>query len=312
VTRPALAALAVLAAAAAPAQSPSPPAPFTLEVDVGVVSMTAVVEDKDGRPIRGLGAKDVVVLEDGVPQELTYFREAKGAQEDVPLSVVLVLDASGSMRQNVHFMQEAAITFVHKLQEVDKALVVDFNEGVRGSADFTGDAERLEQFVDAIQPWGGTSLYDAIHYGLSRIRDERGRKAIIVFSDGADTTSTLQEDEVITFARAAEATIYTIGIRGDSGLVARSPRGFLRKVAKETGGLFFFPEKVGELTRIFTEISDELHNHYLLGYSPRRSPDNLWRDIEMRVQGRKDAQVRVRKGYFATRKKQPRRAQTAP
>jgi Ca-activated chloride channel homolog len=292
-----------------PVPSPSPSArptvrPFTLEVGIEVVSVTAVVHDKTGRSIRGLGPKDIEVYEDGVRQDVSYFREASGEGPDkIPLSVVLVLDASGSMRHNMRFLQEGALNFVHKLEDVDSALVVQFNESIKGSAEFTSDTSRLEQFVEALQAWGGTSLYDAIHYGLTRIKDQPGRKAVIVFSDGADTTSSMREQEVVDFAKSVEATIYSVGIRGESGMFARSPRGFLRKVAEETGGAFFFPEKVGELIRIFAAISDELHNHYLLAYAPRRPPDGTWRDVNVRLIGRPGAEVRVRKGYFAVRRK---------
>jgi VWFA-related protein len=294
--------------APSPAPSSSPAQkPFTFEVDVDLVSVTVVVYDAAGRFIRGLGPADIEVYEDGVLQPVSYFREVSGAAADkIPLSVVLVLDASGSMRDNMRFLQEAALTFVHKLEDVDKALVVDFNEHVRGSAEFTGDIARLEQFVEALQAWGGTSLYDAIHYGLSRIRDAPGRKAVIVFSDGADTTSSLKEEEVIDYARSVEATVYCVGIRGASGLLARSPRGFLRKVAKETGGAFFFPDRIGELVKIFSEISDELHNHYALAYVPKRPPDGGWRKIEVKLKLKlKGAEVRVRKGYFAVKRRRP-------
>jgi VWFA-related protein len=290
---------------AALSQAPSPPKPFTFEVGVDVVSLTAVVHDKGGRFIHGLGPSDIEVYEDGVRQEVSYFREASGASpEKIPLSVVLVLDASGSMRTNMHFLQEAALAFVYKLTDVDQALVVQFNESIKGSVEFTGDVSRLEQFVEALQAWGGTSLYDAIQYGLNRIKDQPGRKALIVFSDGADTTSSMKEQEVVDYARSVEATVYCVGIRGASGLMARSPRGFLRKIAQETGGSFFFPDRVGDLIKVFNGISDELHNHYALAYSPRRPPDGLWRDIEVRLK-RKDAEIRVRKGYFAVRRRPP-------
>lgn len=308
--RRALPLLLAIGSAAAPwpasaQEAPSSPKPYTFEVDVDLVSVTAVVYDRAGRFIRGLGPTDVQVFEDGVRQEIAYFREASGpGAEKIPLSVVLVLDASGSMRTNMPFLQEGALTFIHKLEEVDTALVVDFNEAVRGSAEFTGDTERLDRFVDGLQAWGGTSLYEAIHYGLGRIKDQPGRKALIVFSDGADTTSQIKEEEVIDYARSVEATVYSVGIRGSDGLVARSPRGFLRKIAKETGGAFFFPDRVGELVKIFSEISDELHNHYLLGYTPKRPPDGTWRGIEVKL-NRKDAELRVRKGYFALRRLRP-------
>jgi VWFA-related protein len=302
--------LASVAPGPAVAQSPAAsPAPPTFQVDVDVVSLTVVVHDKAGRFVRGLGPADIKVFEDGVRQDVSYFREVSGVGPKIPLSVVLVLDASGSMRKNMHFLQEAATTFVHKLEEEDQALVVQFNQSIKGSAEFTEDLDRLDEFVEALQAWGGTSLYDAIHYALGRIKDQPGRKAIVVFSDGADTTSSLKEQEVIDYARAVEATLYCVGIRGEQGLMARSPRGFLRKIATETGGAFFFPDKVGDLVKAFSAISDELHNHYALAYTPRRPPDGSWRAIEVRLD-RREAELRVRKGYFAV--KRPRQPAPAP
>jgi Ca-activated chloride channel family protein len=311
VTRPGLAAFCLGAAALllpAEAQEPKPPAqapkPFTLEVDIDVVSVTAVVFDKAGKPVRGLGTKDVELMENGVKQEVSYFREASSLgdpSERVPLSVVLVLDTSGSMAQNLRFLQEAVLNFVYKLEEVDSALVVSFNESVKGSAEFTDDTDRLERFVEGLQAWGGTSLYDAIQYSLGRIKDAPGRKALIIFSDGADTTSQLQDKDVVEYARAVEATVYSIGFKG-SGFMASSPRGFLRKIATETGGQFFAPDKVSELIKVFNEISNELKNHYLLAYTPTRDPDGSWREITLKV-NRSDAEVRVRKGYFAVKRR---------
>lgn len=303
------AATAALALFAGPllAQAPSPapnPRPFTLEVDVDVVSLAVVVHDKGGRFLGGLGPKDIEILEDGVPQEVSYFRQAGGTGPDkIPLSVALVLDSSGSMKNTMHFLQEAALSFVYKLEDVDTALVVQFNESVKGSAEFTGDIDRIEQYVGALQAWGGTSLFDAVHYGLNRIKDQPGRKAVVVFSDGDDTTSQMKEQEVVDYARSVEATVYGVGFRGESGLFARGPRGFLRKISQETGGAFFFPDKVGDLIKIFSGISEELHNHYALAYTPKRPPDGGWRTIAVKLRNRSDAEVRVRKGYFAVRKR---------
>jgi len=105
---------------------------------------------------------------------------------------------------------------------------------------------------------------------------------VIVFSDGADNSSTMQDREVVDYARAVEATVYCIGFKG-SGLMASSPRGFLRKIAGETGGQFFAPDKVGELIKVFNEISSELKNHYLLAYTPTRPADGTWREIALKV-----------------------------
>jgi len=294
-----IALLAVLAlAGSSPSTGQEPPTvkPFTLEVEVDVVSVTAVVFDKSGHFIRDLGPEDVQLYEDGVLQEVEYFREASSEEgQRVPLSVVLVLDTSGSMNRSMRFLQEAVLNFVYKLEEVDTAMVVSFNESVKGSAEFTGDLDRLERFVYGLQAWGGTSLYDAIQYGLNRIRDEPGRKAVIVFSDGADTTSSLPDDEVVDYARAVEATVYCIGFEGTGP--GGSPRGFLKKIAGETGGQFFSPDNVSDLIKVFNEISDELKNHYLLAYTPKREADGSWREIELKVD-RPDTEVRVRKGYF--------------
>jgi VWFA-related protein len=305
----------LLAATQAPAAAQAPPnpdqqptpKPFTLEVNVEVVSVTAVVFDKSGKFVRGLGPKDVELFEGGVRQEVSYFREASSQgdmAEHVPLSVVLVLDTSGSMKDNLHFLQEAVLNFVYKLEEVDTALVVSFNESVKGSAEFTGDTDRLERFVEGLQAWGGTSLYDAIHYSLGRIKDQPGRKAVIVFTDGDDTTSTMGDKEVVDYARAVEATVYTIGFKG-TGFMGSSPRGFLRKIASETGGQFFAPDKIGELIKVFTEISQELKNHYLLAYTPTKAADGTWREISLKV-NRPGSEVRVRKGYFALKRRRPK------
>jgi VWFA-related protein len=218
--------------------------------------------------------------------------------------VALALDTSGSMSQSLAFLQEAVLSFVYKLDEVDRALVVNFNDSVKGSAEFTEDQDRLERFVEGLQSWGGTSLYDAIHYALDRIKDQPGRKAVVVFSDGADTTSTSTDDSVIEHARAVEATVYCIGFdgRGPGG----SPRGFLRKVASETGGQLFTPAKVGDLIKVFNEIASELKNHYLLAYTPKRTADGSWRQITLKV-NRPGAEVRVRKGYFAVARRRAAR-----
>ncbi len=282
------------------AQSPAPPPtrpPLVIGAEVDVVSITAIVHDKAGRFIPGLGLQDVQVFEDGVRQDVTYFQAAAGGEARIPLSIALVLDTSGSMQENMGFLREAAISFVRKLEDVDQALVVSFNETVKGSSDFSGDPARLEEFVDGLQPWGGTSLYDAIHYALGRIKDQAGRKAIVVFSDGDDTTSTLQQRDVVDYARAIEASIYAIGIQG-GGPGGGAPRGFLKKIAQETGGEHYFPDHMGEIIKAFARISDELHNHYTLAYSPKRPADGSFRLLEVRV-ARPGAVVRVRKGYFA-------------
>jgi Ca-activated chloride channel family protein len=295
-------ALAVPVAAQEP--SPTPRPPLIIGAEVELVAITAVIKNKAGQPVRGLGMKDVVVLEDGVPQELTYFREM-GEGERIPLSVVMVLDTSGSMKRTLPFLQEAAVTFLSRMEPGDKGLVISFNNGVRSSVEFTDDVDRMISFVEGLQAWGGTSLNDAIHHGLNRVRDATGRKAVVVFSDGDDTTSSLGEKDVVAYARAVEATVYTIGFEGNGS----TPQGFLKRVASETGGQHFFPKDVGDLIGAFRAIAGELSSHYAFAYGPKRSADDTYRQIEVRLKEPRDGvSVRVRKSYFAAQRR-PARAE---
>jgi VWFA-related protein len=299
-------AIALLPASTARAQAPESPPPIVVEADVQMVAVTAVVFDKGGHFVRGLTPKDIQVLEDGVPQEVTIFREARGGEEQIPLSVALVLDTSGSMKESLTFLQEAATSFVYKFDEVDQTLVVSFNETIKGSSDFSDDLDRAERFINGLQAWGGTSLYDAIDYSLLRIKDRSGRKAVVVFSDGADTTSALDSKAVIERAKAVEATIYGIAFKGNNpGLGGGSAKGLLTKLADETGGEVYSPDKVGDLRKVFSAIADELRNHYLLAYAPAREADNSWRKLDVKI-ARPGVEVRVRKGYVAAKRRKRR------
>ena len=174
----------------------------------------------------------------------------------------------------MRFLQEAAINFVHKLEDVDTALVVQFNESIKGSAEFTGDIDRLEQFVDALQAWGGTSLNDAIHYGLEpHPRPDRAQGAWSSSPTATTPPASMKEQEVVDYARAVEATVYTRrASAATSGWWRAARAASCARSRKETGGEFFFPERVGDLVKVFPAISDELHQHYALAYAPSARP----------------------------------------
>lgn len=287
-----------LSESATPRQSPAPtPPPLVISAEVEVVSVPTLIFDRAGRFIEDLKKEDVTILEDGVPQEISFLGRSTG-DDRIPLAVALALDTSGSMQDNIAFLREAATFFTGKLEEGDQALIVQFNETVKSSAEFTEDTDRLDSFVGGLRAWGGTSLFDAIHYGLERLRDRPGRKALIVFSDGEDTTSIVQKESVIAMARAVEASVYAVG-------VGNPPKGFLKQISQDTGGAFYFPDKVGELIEVFDTIAKELRNNYLIAYSPKRNADNTYRKIEVRV-SRPGASVRVRPGYFAQKKRRSR------
>jgi VWFA-related protein len=271
---------------------------FQFKVAVGAVNLNVVVTDKNGRFMPGLEAADFEVIEDGVAQELSLF-----TAEVTPVTVLLLLDASTSIRPSVEGIKEAAINFVSKLVEGDQAIIADFNEHIRFSTHFTDDVDRLIGSIQSLYPSGWTALYDAILISLDKVSEVEGRKALLVFTDGDDSRSQgygseATRDDTIEGARFYEVTIYTIGFRGRGG--GGVNKGFLKRVAKDTGGIAFFPKDIGELNESFTQIQDELHSQYRIAYIPSNaSRDGGWRKIEVRVKGRNDLVVRTRSGYYS-------------
>jgi VWFA-related protein len=279
---------ALAAAVASPgtirAQDPQRP-PLIIGAEVEVVSVPVLVFDKGGRFIPDLKKEEIQILEDGVPQEITYLASSLG-EERIPLSIALTLDTSGSMQPSIAFLKEAATYFTGKLEASDQALVVQFNESVKSSSEFTDDTDRMDSFINGLQVWGGTALYDAVLYSLDRLRD-----------NGASQATKAQ---VTAMAKALDVSIYAVGIQGFD-----TPRGFLKNLAEDTGGLYYFPSKVSELIKVFEAISKDLKNNYLVAYSPKRQADNTYRKIEVRV-SRPEVTVRVRPGYMAAKKRRNR------
>ena len=280
----------------APAQDPQQRPPLIIGAEVEVVSVPVIVHDKAGRFVAGLKKEDIQILEDGVPQEITYLASSTG-EDRIPLSIALTLDTSGSMKGSITFLKEAATYFTGKLELTDQALVVQFNESVKSSSEFTDDTDRMDAFINGLQVWGGTALYDSVMYSLDRLRDRPGRKALILLSDGDDTSSVAGKAQVTALAKSLEVSIYAVGIQGFD-----TPRGFLKNLAEDTGGAYYFPNKTSELIKVFEAIAKDLKNNYLIAYSPKRAADNTYRKIEVRV-NRPEVTVRVRPGYMAARKR---------
>lgn len=281
-------------------QDPQRP-PLVIESAVEVVSVPVLVFDKGGNFVANLKKEEIQILEDGVPQQILYLGTSTG-EDRIPLSIALTLDTSGSMGPSVEFLKEAATYFTGKLDTTDQALVVQFNESVKSSAEFTNDIDRMDSFINGIQVWGGTALYDAILYSLDRLRDRPGRKALILLSDGDDNgASSSDKKQVTAIARSLEVSIYAVGIKGFD-----TPRGFLKNLATDTGGAYYFPNKVGELIEVFEAIAKDLKNNYIIAYSPKREADNTYRKIEVKI-ARPEVDVRVRPGYMAAKKRRTRR-----
>jgi len=283
----------------APPQDPQPRPPIIIGAEVEVVSVPVLVYDKAGRFVSDLKKEDIQILEDGIPQEITFLTRGTG-EDRIPLSIALTLDTSGSMQPSVRFLKEAATYFTGKLDESDHALVVTFNESVKSSSEFTDDTDRLDAFINGLQVWGGTALYDGVMYSLDRLRDRPGRKALILLSDGDDNSSLAGKAQVTALSKSLEVSIYSVGIQGFD-----TPRGFLKNLAEDTGGAYYFPNKTNELIKVFEAISKDLKNSYLVAYSPKRAADNTYRKIEVKV-NRPEVSVRVRPGYMAARKRRNR------
>jgi Ca-activated chloride channel homolog len=293
----------------APAPAPSAPAAASQPTQrpsfrggVDVVSLNVTVTDQSRNFVTSLEQGDFVVFEDGVKQDVTYFNKSQ-----LPVALSLLLDTSASMEDKLRLAQEAAIGFVRRLKPDDIAQIIDFDNRVSILQQFTSERPALETAIRQTVPNGSTSLHNAIYISLKELKKVRAtssgdvrRQAIIVLSDGEDTSSLVPFEEVLDLAKRSEVIVYTIGIRGrDLGA-----RGFpeaefvLKQFAQETGGRAFFPTGATELDAIYSQIADELAAQYALAYSsrnPRR--DGQWRRIVVRTT-RPELAARTKQGYF--------------
>jgi Ca-activated chloride channel homolog len=268
---------------------------------VELVSLNVTVMD-GLKYVTGLEQADFEVYEDGARQDITQF---SAIQE--PIALAILLDTSNSMEEKIATAQEAAIGFVRRMRKEDAIEVIDFNSHVRIPQPFTNDQSALERAIRMTKVNGSTSLYNAIYVSLRNLKAERARsaeelrrQAIVVLSDGDDTSSLVQYDEVLDLAKRSETAIYAIGLRQqETGRPRFKEAEFvLRQLSQETGGRVFFPTNVGELPKIYTQISEELASQYSIGYSsknPMRT--GAWRRVEVRV-AKPGLLARARRGYY--------------
>jgi Ca-activated chloride channel family protein len=287
---------------APPAQAPpGPAAAFRSGIDL--VSLTVTVTDPDNRYVTDLGAGDFTVLEDGVKQDIAFF-----SRTSLSLSVALLLDSSASMEDRMRTAQAAALEFVESLRPQDQVQIVDFDSRVDVVVPFTNSRPALEQAIRSVVAGGSTSLYNAIYISLKELRktearsvEDQRRQAIIVLSDGEDTSSLVAYEEVLELAKRSETAIYAIGIRTQQ---PASGKGFneadfvLRQLTSQTGGRVFFPARVDELPAIYALISQELSSQFLIGYtSSNARRDGQWRRITVRT-SRAGTAARAKMGYY--------------
>ena len=295
------------------AQPPAPPATQTppatpqqpsFRVGVDIVSLNVTVTDTSQKYVTDLEQDDFQVYEDGVKQDVTLFNRT-----NLPIALSLLVDTSASMETRLPVAQEAAIGFARRLRTQDLAEIVSFDSRVIVLQTFTNHSGELEMAIRKTSAGGSTSLNNAVYIALKDLKkivaksaDEVRRQAIVVLSDGEDTSSLLPFEEVLDLAKRSETAIYTIGLKADD---SSNARGFkeaefvMRQFAQETGGRAFFPMQIGELANIYGQISDELSSQYTVGYTsrnPRR--DGAWRRVVVRL-ARANTTARTKMGYFA-------------
>jgi Ca-activated chloride channel family protein len=271
-----------------------------------VVLLSVTVTDGAGRHVPGLTKDDFHVFEDGVLQDITHFLD-----QPVPISLSLLLDTSASMDQDNKLImaRQAASGFIDHMGADDVAQVVDFDSQVKILAPFTSDKDVLRQALKLAKAGGSTSLYNALYTALSDLRRQRSseageahRQAIVLLSDGEDTTSIVPYDDVLELAKRSEVTVYAIGVITKDQPPSRGwneAEFVLRTLTRDTGGRAFFIADPTQLPAIYAQISDELANQYQIGYMSKNTKrDGTWRRINLQIL-KGDATPRTRAGYYA-------------
>jgi Ca-activated chloride channel family protein len=277
---------------------------FKAAVDLVSLNIT-VTDGTSSKYVTDLDVQNFSVFEDGVFQELTLFNKTR-----LPIALSLLIDTSSSMEDRLSVAQEAAIGFAKQIRTQDLAEVIDFDSRVEVVQPYTNDRAALERAVRQTVAGGSTSLYNAVYIslkGFQKIKakdsEEIRRQALVVLSDGEDTSSLVSFDELLDLARRSETAIFCIGLRSRES----TSRGFreatfaLRQLANDTGGRAFFIDDVKELAGVYTQIADELSSQYTVGYTSKNNRrDGGWRRIVVRVD-RPGATVRTKQGYFGPR-----------
>jgi VWFA-related protein len=284
--------------------------PAVIRVDVDLVELPVSVVDKDGNTIEGLQRENFQVLEDNAPQTISLFKH-----EDIPLSLGLVVDSSGSMRNKKERVYSAALTFVKESNPDDQTFVVAFDSSAWLQQDFTGSMGDLVDALDNLDPRLETAMYDAIYLSVDHVKKGKlNKKALLVISDGEDNKSQWGFNKVLQHVQQAkDVMIYAIGVfdENDSrsgGLFGKSPqkkaRDGLKELAEASGGQAFFPKSLDELEEICRRVARDLRNQYTIGYSPtNKKPDGSYRKVTVKlVNPPKNAakvEPKTRAGYYA-------------
>jgi len=281
---------------------------------IELVALNVVVTDLRQQLVGGLSSSDFVVFEDGVRQDVSFF-----AASDVALDLAILLDTSASMNDKMGIMQRAALGFTSTLRPGDRAMIVDIKDATKVIHPLAAAAGGMAAAIKSTRASGGTGLYNGLYMTfkeLAKARTAAGgemrRQAIVVLSDGQDTTSLMSFDDVMEVAKQAGIATYTITLRSPELTPyeqSRKSRYFsqtefsMRVLAQETGGQAFFPLQIGELDGVYSAIARELASQYALGYTPKTShQDGRFRRIVVQVNDRPEMRIRTRSGYVSNRR----------
>ncbi|MEP7366958.1 MAG: VWA domain-containing protein [Acidobacteriota bacterium] len=270
--------------------------------DTRLVVLHATVLDKDGHLVTNLGRDAFTVTENGAPQQLRLFR-----REDVPVSMGLIIDNSGSMRNKRTRVSQAALALVKSSNPQDEMFIVNFNDDAFLDVTFTNDIKKLEEGLTRIDSRGGTAMRDAVTMSMDYLKEKakRDKKVLLVVSDGDDTGSSPNNtiEKLIAKAQQTEVLIYTIGLLNeeDKRAAKRAERA-LKGLTTASGGLSYFPKEISGVDEIATQVAHEIRNQYILGYSPsEQALDGTFRNIKVLVKGPGRPMARTRSGYYATK-----------
>lgn len=278
--------LCLVAATSAAGQSQDTQQPdSTFKVNVKLVSVFATVTDENGAPIVNLKKDDFALMEDGVAQKIAVFDQ----QSDAPLSIVLAIDASGSVRQDMKLELQSARKFVAAtLHGKDVLSLYQFTETVQELVRFTSDMKRIDRGITNVHVGAATALYDAVYLGSNALAKREGRKVLVLITDGGDTMSAVKYPEAVRAAQEADTLVYSIIIVPIASNAGRNTGGehALIQLSHDTGGKHYFANSPKTLDEAFQQISRELRTQYLLGYYPsQRLADSDFRRITVSVKG---------------------------
>src|SRR5712692_1738310 len=268
----------------------------TFKSGTQLVSLFATVTDAQKRLVPSLTIEDFEILDNEKLQSIAFFQN-----EIQPITVVVMLDTSGSMTASIPLLRAAAEQFLIRLLPADKGRVGAFNDKIQFSGRFTSDRDELVADLKDLDYGNGTKLYDAIAAGLDELKAIDGRRVLLVFTDGDDTASDIGLGSVVERARSEEVMVYAIGLESnyfDGNRMVRSrPGRGLQKIADETGGGYFELKKTSELAPTFTRVAQELHSQYVLGFVPPQL-DNRIHKLTVRVK-QPGMTARARRNYVA-------------